>query len=111
MQWLRSYYRHDRMHMDQMAGRDPEYKPRFVGLPNILFGNDLAPELLGPDPQPAALIDAIELLLDDRAEADRQRAGFARVRAGMEKGAPEAPLVDAVDRVLANLPQRFVSGT
>jgi hypothetical protein len=31
MQWLRSYYRHDRMHRDQMAGRDPEYKPRFVG--------------------------------------------------------------------------------
>ena len=31
LQWLRSYYRHDRMHMDQMAGRDPEYKPRFVG--------------------------------------------------------------------------------
>ncbi len=31
MQWLRSYYRHDRMHADQMAGRDPEYKPKFVG--------------------------------------------------------------------------------
>jgi hypothetical protein len=31
MQWLRSYYRHDRMHRDQMAGREPEYKPRFVG--------------------------------------------------------------------------------
>lgn len=31
LQWLRSYYRHDRMHSDQMAGRDPEYKPRFVG--------------------------------------------------------------------------------
>jgi hypothetical protein len=31
MQWLRSYYRHDRMHADQMAGRDPDYKPRFVG--------------------------------------------------------------------------------
>lgn len=30
MQWLRSYYRHDRMHRDQMAGREPEYKPRFV---------------------------------------------------------------------------------
>lgn len=30
MQWLRSYYRHDRMHVDQMAGRDPEYKPKFV---------------------------------------------------------------------------------
>ena len=31
MQWLRSFYRHDRMHMDQIAGRDPEYKPRFTG--------------------------------------------------------------------------------
>ena len=31
MQWLRSYYRHDRMHRDQMAGRDPTYKPKFVG--------------------------------------------------------------------------------
>ncbi len=31
MQWLRSYYRHDRMHRDQMAGRDPEYKPKFAG--------------------------------------------------------------------------------
>ncbi|HYM14667.1 MAG TPA: DinB family protein [Dehalococcoidia bacterium] len=31
MQWLRSYYRHDRMHRDQMAGRSPDYKPRFVG--------------------------------------------------------------------------------
>jgi hypothetical protein len=30
LQWLRSYYRHDRMHRDQMAGRDPEYKPKFV---------------------------------------------------------------------------------
>ncbi|MBI5288467.1 MAG: DinB family protein [Chloroflexi bacterium] len=30
MQWLRSYYRHDRMHRDQMAGRSPDYKPRFV---------------------------------------------------------------------------------
>jgi hypothetical protein len=30
LQWLRSFYRHDRMHRDQMAGRDPEYKPRFL---------------------------------------------------------------------------------
>jgi uncharacterized damage-inducible protein DinB len=30
MQWLRSYYRHDRMHRDQLAGREPEYKPRFT---------------------------------------------------------------------------------
>lgn len=30
LQWLRSYYRHDRMHADQIAGREPEYKPRFA---------------------------------------------------------------------------------
>lgn len=30
LQWLRSFYRHDRMHADQIAGRDPEYKPKFV---------------------------------------------------------------------------------
>jgi hypothetical protein len=30
MQWLRSFYRHDRMHQDQIAGRDPSYKPRFA---------------------------------------------------------------------------------
>jgi hypothetical protein len=35
LQWLRSFYRHDRMHSDQIAGRDPEYKPRFLnGEPN-----------------------------------------------------------------------------
>ena len=88
-----------------------KHKPRFVGLPNILFGNDLAPEVLGPEPQPTALIEARERLLDDPTEAERQRAGYARVRAGMEKGAPEAPLVDAVDRILSNLPQRLASGT
>jgi hypothetical protein len=31
LQWLRSYYRHDRMHRDQMAGRDPDYKPKYAG--------------------------------------------------------------------------------
>ncbi len=31
LQWLRSYYRHDRMHQAQLAGRASDYKPRFVG--------------------------------------------------------------------------------
>jgi hypothetical protein len=31
MQWLRSYYRHDRMHIDQAGGKEPTYKPRFAG--------------------------------------------------------------------------------
>ena len=30
LQWLRSFYRHDRMHTDQIVGRDPAYKPRFL---------------------------------------------------------------------------------
>ncbi len=30
LQWLRSFYRHDRMHADQIAGRDPDYKPKFA---------------------------------------------------------------------------------
>jgi len=30
MQWLRSYYRHDRMHIDQIAGVEPTYKPQFA---------------------------------------------------------------------------------
>jgi len=30
LQWLRSCYRHDRMHQDQIAGREPSYKPRYA---------------------------------------------------------------------------------
>ena len=30
LQWLRSYYRHDRMHQAQIAGRQSAYQPRFV---------------------------------------------------------------------------------
>lgn len=31
MQWLRSYYRHDRMHYDQVCGEEPSYKPQYAG--------------------------------------------------------------------------------
>ena len=86
-------------------------KPRFIGLPNILYGNDLVAEFVAGTPQPEPFIDEIERLLEEPGAVERQRAGFARVRAGMEKGAPEAPLSDAVDRLLANLPQRLASGT
>lgn len=30
LQWLRSYYRHDRMHYDQIRGQEPTYKPRYL---------------------------------------------------------------------------------
>src|SRR5574341_2312095 len=31
MQWLRSYYRHDRMHYDQVRGEEPSYRPQYAG--------------------------------------------------------------------------------
>lgn len=30
LQWLRSYYRHDRMHLAQIEGRQSDYEPRYV---------------------------------------------------------------------------------
>ena len=30
LRWLRSYYRHDRMHYDQVSGQGSSYKPRFL---------------------------------------------------------------------------------
>ena len=30
MQWLRSYYRHDRMHQAQISGRQSDYTPKFL---------------------------------------------------------------------------------
>ncbi len=80
-----------------------KYKGRFASLPNILVGDDLVPEVLGLQPQPDAVISDLEHLLNDPSVIERQRAGFARIRAGMEKGAPDAPLEDAADRVLAHL--------
>lgn len=31
LQWLRSFYRHDRQHAAQVKGRQSDYKPNFVG--------------------------------------------------------------------------------
>lgn len=80
------------------------HKPRFLGLPNILAGEAVTPERLGGAPQPQAVIADIAALLDDPEAMARQRAGFAAIRAAMQKGAPEAPLVDAAQRVLGYLP-------
>ncbi len=87
-----------------------KHRPRFIGLPNILLGSDLVPEHVGPVAQPVPFIDDLKHLLDDDGAINRQRSGFARVRSGMEKGAPEAPLIDAVERILAHSPQRSAIG-
>jgi len=31
LQWVRSYYRHDRQHAAQIEGRESDYRPNFVG--------------------------------------------------------------------------------
>ncbi|HVX74237.1 MAG TPA: lipid-A-disaccharide synthase [Devosia sp.] len=77
---------------------------RFASLPNILVGDELVPELLGPERRSAEVLAALEALLGDEAALTRQLEGFARIRAGMEKGAPEAPRTDPAERVLAHLP-------
>ena len=85
--------------------RAATYKIRFASLPNILVGDELVPAILGLKPRPADILTELERLLDDPAEMEFQHDGFRRIRAGMERGAPEAPLTDAADRVLAHLPQ------
>ena len=35
MQWLRSFYRHDRMHTAQIEGRQSDYRPRYQGAGEI----------------------------------------------------------------------------
>ncbi len=84
--------------------RVQKYGARFITLPNILYGDEVVPEIVGLRRQPEQLIAEIRRLLDEPQEMERQRSAFRRIRAGMEKGAPEAPLTDAAQRVLAHLP-------
>ena len=75
-----------------------------ISLPNILARSNLVPEVVGGEAQPEAAVSDIEMLIGNPTLLAHQQAGFAAIRAEMEKGAPEAPLVDPVQRVLANLP-------
>jgi lipid-A-disaccharide synthase len=84
--------------------RAARYNIRFASLPNILYGSELVPEVLGLSRRPADVVATVEALLADDAMLEAQRAGFSRIRAGMEKGAPEAPLTDPAERALAHLP-------
>lgn len=72
-----------------------------VALPSVVLGRRVVPEMLFEDTPAPRDLSALHALLDDPAEVEAQRAAFAELRALMQKGAPEAPLVDAADRVLA----------
>jgi lipid-A-disaccharide synthase len=73
-----------------------------VGLPNIVAGREVVPELLFPgEVDFGRVAPAVRGLLDDQAAIAAQLAAFREIRALMQKGAPEAPLVDPAERVLA----------
>ena len=86
----------DRGQMD--AAR--KYAVRFASLPNILYGTELVPEIMGLSPQPEVIVQAMTSLLGDPVLIERQRRGFARIRDDMERGTPSAPLTDPAARVL-----------
>jgi lipid-A-disaccharide synthase len=77
------------------------YRGTYVTLPNLVIGAPLIPELLQGAASPAALAEA---LLDLLAHPERQREGFARVRAAL--GPPDA-LQQNADWVLAAAAERL----
>lgn len=78
---------------------------RFIGLPNIIAGREVIPEILFAHRGDAdKLTAAAKRLLDSPAALAGQAASFRDIRALMEKGTPEAPLQDPVQRILAHLP-------
>jgi lipid-A-disaccharide synthase len=77
-------------------GRDQD-----IALPNIILGRRVVPELKYFDPAAPRDLASLRELIDQPGIIATQRDAFAELRALMQKGAPEAPLVDAADRVLA----------
>ena len=60
----------------------------FVGLPNILAGEALVPELLQHDATPARLADALSALLDDAARCAHLRERFAAMHEALRRDTP-----------------------
>ena len=64
------------------------YQP-YVGLPNILAGELLAPEILQEQATPAALADALLDLLKDKARRERIAERFDAIHAELRQGTAE----------------------
>lgn len=72
----------------------------FIGLPNIIAGEAVVPEILFVGAgAPEELAIAAQGLLDDTDAQAAQRAQFSRIRTLMENGALQAPRVNPVDRI------------
>ena len=78
---------------------------KFIGLPNIIAGKKVIPEILFAHRGDAGqLTEALERLLVDPSARQDQVEDFREIRTLMEKGTPEAPLQDPVQTILARLP-------
>lgn len=82
-----------------------------IALPNIVLGREEIPELQFTDPKAERSLAPLAALLDNPAAVASQVAAFHNIRALMQKGAPEAPLVDPAERVLARANQRPLIGS
>lgn len=94
------------------AKRWVKYQVRFASLPNAILGRELVPEMLFTTPDLERLVLPLQRLLDDPDAAALQVAGFRAIRELMQKGAPEAPLTEPAERILALAPdQRLPMGS
>ncbi|MGZ5041746.1 MAG: hypothetical protein ACXWBQ_13470, partial [Usitatibacter sp.] len=73
----------------------------YVGLPNILAGEFIVPELLQDDATPPNLAQALGNWLDNKTARERLRERFARLHADLAKGHDER-IVQALAPYLAN---------
>ncbi len=71
----------------------------FVGLPNILAGEGLVPELLQHEATAERLADALLDLLNDRPRCDRLRERFAALHAELRRDTPRL----AAEAILATM--------
>jgi lipid-A-disaccharide synthase len=71
----------------------------WVGMPNVLAGEFVVPELIQDDATPANLAQALGNLLDSKAARDLVQARFARMHASLACG-HDARLADALEPYL-----------
>ena len=72
-----------------------------IALPSIIVGRTVVPELQFVEEDAPRSLAPLRQLLDSTEQVEAQRSAFAELRRLMQEGAPEAPLVDPADRVLA----------
>ena len=74
---------------------------RFIGLPNILAGEPLVPELIQHEATPARLAEALLALLDDRRRCERLRERFAAMHGILRRDTARL----AADAIIATMKQ------